>query len=127
MAVFGGMCNVLSFVLNIYQNYYLQHHQDVWSFALILPAVLALAPLLVLFVFRHLWPVVFTYGLMLFLDLIWRVDYLEQYSRANPPFHKLDEPGLFLFLFGGISVVVVAVRAAIVFIRQVRSDMTRSP
>ena len=119
MAIFGGVCNLLSVVFNIYQSYYLQHLDDVWSSGLILAVAFSLAPLLVLFALRRLSLIVLAYASILFLILVWRVNYLLQYSGPNPPFHKFDEPGLLLFLLGVISAVVVLVWA---IIRSLTSD-----
>jgi hypothetical protein len=79
---------------------------------LLMEAIL-LAPLLVLFAFRHLWPVVFIYASALLLILVLRVDYIARYYAfgvsALPL--KIDEPGLHLGLLGMVSMAVVLVWA----------------
>jgi hypothetical protein len=107
------VCNLLCLIFQLYQNYYLQHFQVVSRFSLIPPAAIALAPLLVPFALRHLSSVAFIYASMLFFILVWRVDYLVQYSGASAPFHKLDEPGVLLLLLGIVSTAVLLVWAMI--------------
>jgi hypothetical protein len=120
MAIFGGVCNLLCLIFVFFQNYYLQHFQFVWSFSLIPLVAISLAPLLVLFALRHLSPVVFIYASTLFLILVWRVDYLVQYSRASAPFHKFDDPGILLLLLGMVSTAVVLVWAMSHFVGFIR-------
>jgi hypothetical protein len=121
-AIFGGICNLLSWVLINYQDYYLQRVHVIWDLWLIVPATLALLPLVVLFVFRHLSSVVFIYASVLLLILVWRVQHLVPYKFlwAGAVSYKIDTPGLLLLLLGVVSAAVLLVRAAIWFAASIR-------
>jgi hypothetical protein len=114
-AIFGSICNLLSWVLENYQFYHLQRVQVIWDFWLIFPATLSLLPLLVLYLFRHLSSAVFIYASVLFLILVWRVQYLIPYEFlwTGAVSYKIDTPGLLLFFLGVVSAAVLLVRAAI--------------
>jgi hypothetical protein len=67
-AVFGIACNVSFVVFVTYQDYYAGvGPQRDWGMYIFAVAIL-LAPSLVLFAFRHLWPVVFIYTSIFFFD-----------------------------------------------------------
>jgi hypothetical protein len=117
-AMFGSVCNVSFLILESYKDYCEGRVPSVWDW-LNFPTAILLAPLLVLFLWRHLFPVVFIYASILFLILVWRVDWLKQVC-AFKTFHKYDEPGLLLLFFGMISTAVVLVWATfrlVVFMR----------
>jgi hypothetical protein len=132
-AIFGGICNLLSWVLENYQYYYLEHVRIIWDLWLIIPATVSLLPLVVLVVLRHRPSVVFTYASVLFLILVWRVQHLVPYKFlwVGAVSYKIDQPGLLESLLGAISAVVLLVRAAIrfaAFIRRTqRPSSKRSP
>jgi hypothetical protein len=114
--VFGIVCNVSFLVFVTYQDYCAgvgPHQLTDWG-TYVFAIAISLAPSLVLFAFRHLWPVVFLYASMLFLILIWRVQYRYE------DFFKWDMPGVVLLFLGMISVVVVLVRAAVSFFALMR-------
>jgi hypothetical protein len=109
--------------VEIYREYCFGHVQSVLDL-LDLATAISLAPLLVLFVLRHLLPVMLIYASVLFLILIliWQVDYPAQCSFGAAPFRKFDEPGLLLFFLGMLSTAVVLVWVTIrsvVFLRRV--------
>lgn len=118
VAIFGGVCNLLSWILTNYQFYYVQRVQVIWDFWLIFPATLSLLPLVVLFALRHLSSVVCIYASVLFLILVWRVQYLVPYKflGAGAVSYKIDMPVLLLLFLGGISAAVLLVRATIWFV-----------
>jgi hypothetical protein len=119
-AAFGAACNLLCLILTIYQSDYVPLQRINWSPGATIVDCILLAPLLVLFIFRHFAPVVFLYGLALFSILMERVYQLIQYHNlgevALP--HKIDAPGLFLLLLGGISIAIVLVWATITVVNR---------
>lgn len=114
-AAFGALCNLLCWALSNYQDFFLLHERLVWSYSFVVAEGLSLAPLLVLFVFRRHALLVFPYLLALLLILMGRVDYLLQYRNFGPLAlaSKIDSPGFFQILLGGISIAVFLVWAAI--------------
>jgi hypothetical protein len=121
IAMFGGVCNLLSWILENYRDYYLEHYLLYpLTFSLIFVEGVSSVPLLVLFIFRRSIVIVSIYACVLFLIFIWNADYFTHYIfHAHP--RKIDEPGLLLLLLGAISAGVVVVWAAIrlaVFIRR---------
>jgi hypothetical protein len=105
VAVFGIACNLSFVVFVTYQEHYAGiGTRGYWGTVAIL-----LAPSLVLFVFRHLWPVVFIYASIIFWILIYRVQYRYE------DFFKWDTPAVILVFLGMISVVAVLLRAAVSF------------
>jgi hypothetical protein len=68
----------------------------------------------VLFIFRQYAIVVFPYAIMLLLNLIARVNY-----NPKPPV-KIDAPGVFLMLLGGLSMIIFFVWAIIRWVIFVR-------
>jgi hypothetical protein len=111
-AVFGALCNLLSWAILNYQGYL--EYGWTWSVWAVVVECVCLAPMLVLFIFRQYAIVVFPYAIMLLLNLIARVNY-------DPKrFVKIDAPGVFLMLLGGLSVTIFFVWAMIrwvIFIR----------
>jgi hypothetical protein len=98
VAMFAGMCNLLSWVFENYQLSYLERHQFIWSYLSIVGEGISLAPLFVLIIFRRSLPIVLIYASMLFLILIWTANYLRHFIfDARPPFIKIYEQGLLLF------------------------------
>lgn len=116
-AAFGGVCNLLSWALLIYEAYCFGGVQSVWDVVHVGTAI-SLSPLLVLLAFRHRLPVVLIYSSMLFLILIWvwQVDYPARCNFGAAPFRKYDEPGVLLVFLGMISIAVVLVWATIRFV-----------
>jgi hypothetical protein len=121
-AIFGGICNLLSWVLENYQFYYLERVRIIWDLWLIVPATVSLLPLVVLFVLRDRSSVVFIYASVLFLILVWRVQHIVPYKFlwAGAVSYKIDQPGLLLGILGLISAAVLLVRAAIWFAAFIR-------
>jgi hypothetical protein len=109
--VFGVVCNVSVLVFETYQEYYAgvggPHQLTDWGTGVFVIAI-SLAPSLALFAFRNLWPVVFVYASILFLILIWRVQY-----RYEDIF-KFDTPLLVLLFLGMISLLVMILVWAVV-------------
>jgi hypothetical protein len=114
-AIFGGVCNLLSWALTNYKDIYLQRVPVVWEPWVIVPETVMLLPLVVLLVLRHLSSVVFIYACVLFLILVWRIQHLVPYKFlwTGAVSYKIDQPGLLLLLLGLVSGVVLLVRAAI--------------
>jgi hypothetical protein len=131
-AVCGAASNLLCWGVSNYQSFYLEHNRLIWSYSFIIAESLSLAPLLVLFILRRFAPVVFLYTFALFSILMELVYQLWQYHNfgAVALVQKIDSPGLFLILLGGISIAVVLVWAAIrwvIFIRHApKSDRPAS-
>lgn len=121
-AIFGGICNLLCWVLSNYQFYYLQGDRPIWNFSLVFVGVMALMPALALFFLRRSASIVFIYAPILFLILIWRVQHLvpHNFLGTGAVSYKIDMPGLLLFLLGVISAAVLLVRAAISFVGHIR-------
>jgi hypothetical protein len=121
-AVFGAVSNLLLWILSNYQSYYLAHYQYIWSYSSNIGECISLAPLLVLFIFRNLAPVIFLYALALFSLLIGRVYDLIQYHKfgAVALAYKIDSANLLLPLLGGVSLAVVLAWATIRFLVLVR-------
>jgi hypothetical protein len=97
-AMFGALCNLLSWVIMNYQHFILEHERPFWSFTGVIVECLSLAPLLVLFIFRRYAAVIFPYGLVLVWILMGRVN--------NTPPVKIDGPGVLLLLLGGLSMAI---------------------
>jgi hypothetical protein len=122
-AIFGAACNVLCLIFEIFQSYYLARIPLVWIYSFIAVECISLAPLLVLFIWRRLAPVVLLYTLALFSILMGRVYHLVQYYKfgAVALAYKIDSPGLLLTFLGGISIIVVLVWAAIRWVAFIRN------
>ena len=121
-ALFGGACNLLIVILTLYQDESLQHiRPNEWR-SIIGVTAITLAPSLVLLAFRHYLAVTLICASMLFLILVWRIEYPHQYYVGR----KYDDPGVTLVFLGLISAVVFSVWAVIrlfVFIwRALKSD-----
>ncbi|HEX3949103.1 MAG TPA: hypothetical protein VHW95_04555, partial [Steroidobacteraceae bacterium] len=86
--------------------------QPTWDFLLIVTESISLAPVLVLFMLRHLTHVVVIYVFILFSLLVWRIYYLVQYYNFGPGalFYKIDMPMLLLIVLGAISAAIVLVK-----------------
>ena len=111
-AVFGALCNLLSWAILNYQD--ALERPWTWSRSYFVVECLCLAPILVLFIFRQYAAVVFPYSLMLLLNLIARVNY-----NPKPPV-KIDAPGVFLMLLGGLSMIIFFVWAIIRWVMFIR-------
>ena len=126
-AIFGGVSNLLSWVLENYQFYYLEHLPVRWNFSLFFTEVISLAPVLVLFVMRQVSSVIFTYAFLLFLILVWRVQHIVPYNflGTGAVSYKIDMPGLLLLFLGVISAIVILVMAVIrllIFVRRAQAS-----
>ncbi len=110
-AMFAATCNLLSFIFENYQFYYLEHYPFTMSYFLAFAGCISLAPLLVVIVFRHSAPIIFIYASILFLSFTVRTHYLLEYLRVGVSAfeYKLDPAGLLLFSLGVVSLVVVLI------------------
>jgi hypothetical protein len=109
--MFGIVCNVSVVVFITYQDYHagaeLRQPSD-WGIAILVVAI-SLMPSLALLAFGRQKRVVLTYASILFLILIWRVQYRYE------DLHKWDGPGVVLLFLGMISAATLLVRAALSF------------
>jgi hypothetical protein len=104
-AMFGASSNLLFLIVHFYQDDSWQHiRPDDWRNFILVTAI-TLAPSLVLFAFRHYFAVSFIYASVLFLILVWRIEYPPQYYVGR----KYDDPGVTLVFLGLISAAVFSV------------------
>ena len=110
-AIFGGVCNLLSWILMNYWSFYLMQEQFILSNSLLFVECIVLAPLLVLFNLRHVALVVFLYALALSSILIGYIQRLVQYHNfgavALP--HKIDSLGFISFVVGFSAIPVLLI------------------
>lgn len=110
-SIWGGACNLLSWIFLNFQNYILSH--DAGSFHAIHLAAFNgcfyLTPLVVLIIFRHLAPVTISYALALSIVLVGRIYYLAliNFVGASAAVRPFDVSAVLLIAISSISVAAI--------------------